>query len=163
MSFRLHLVLSALIINLSMIGVSYASDNHANFYYPEPATSEIYVSPASRLPNSTKFTRVGFTVGLNQQQQSRNYAPGYHIFAKGARREKLIITASGDGHYNTLYRLRALLAALTAEARTSPLFRKFRKPEDLNFLDLVTMIGFEIVTISDGDKFAHQIKLIRKN
>ena len=43
-------------------------------------------------------------------------------FAKGENSEKLIIVATGDGRYDTLYRMRGLLAAMTAEARLSPLF-----------------------------------------
>ncbi len=136
-----------------------AADRHAGYYYPEPQSEEIYSSTITVLPNASRRTRIGFTVGLNARQQKRNYAPAYHIFAKGSVGEKMIIVAAGEGQYSTLYRLRALLAALSAEARLSPLFAQARNPENLNFLDLAKMTGFTQITISDGDKMAHQIKL----
>ncbi|EFL90571.1 hypothetical protein [Ahrensia sp. R2A130] len=136
-----------------------ASDSHAGYYYPDPDTKEVYVSPLDPIPTADRRSRIGLTVGLNAQQLKRGYAPDYHIFAKGAEGEKLIIVASGPGRYDTLYRMRGLLAALTAQARTSPLFQNMQTPEDLNFLDLCRMAGFTQVTISDGDKFAHRINL----
>lgn len=135
------------------------NDSHAGYYYPEPATSEVYVSSVDPMADASKLTRVGFTVGLSAQQLKRAYPPQYHIFAKGAQSQKLIIISSGHTRYDTLFRLRALLAGLTAEARTSPLFRQAKNPENLNFLDLLRMTGFEQVTVSDGEDLAHRITL----
>ncbi len=136
-----------------------ADDRHAGVYYPEPGTNEVYSSPFPRLPTANKRTRVGFTVGLNAQQQKKAYAPTYHLFAKGAHAQKLIIVATGDGRYDTLYRMRGLLAAMTAEARLSPLFRQLRNPENVNFFDLVKMTGFSQITVSDGKTYAHRVEL----
>ncbi|MEL6505360.1 MAG: hypothetical protein AAFO61_09255 [Pseudomonadota bacterium] len=149
----------ALFVWLAVSTIAKANDSHAGYYYPEPNTSEVYVSSVDPMPDANKVTRVGFTVGLNAQQLKRAYPPQYHIFAKGAHAQKLIIVASGHTRYDTLYRLRALLAGLTAEARTSPLFRQARNPENLTFLDLLRMTGFEQVTVSDGADLAHRITL----
>lgn len=157
-----QLVLGAVLF-FAIVGTASAGDSHANYYYPEPQTKEVYVSPLPILPTESKRSRVGFTVGLNQRQLSRSYAPQYHIFAKGAHAQKMIIVAAGNENYNTLYRLRALLASLTSTARTSPLFSQAPNPEELNFLDLATMAGFTQVTVSDGEAIAHRIKLISEN
>ena len=156
---HLAILFAAMLMALGPALPSNAGDSHAGYYYPEPQTREVYVSPHKMLPVAGERTRIGFTVGLNARQQSRNFAPGYHIFAKGAHGQKLIIVATSPDRYNTLYRLRALLAALTADARTSPLFRDGKSPEDVNFLDLCRMIGFEQVTVTDGDAIAHRIVL----
>jgi len=50
-----------------------------------------------------------------------------------------------------------LLASLTASARTTPVFRNAKVDDLFTFLDLLKMLGFESVTVSDGDKFAHQV------
>lgn len=155
---KLNLFLAPMFAMLTPLSVC-AQDSHANYHYPEPLTKEVYASFATMQSNASKRSRVGFTVGLNAQQRKRSYAPAYHMFAKGAQGQKLIIVATQDGHYNTLYRLRALLAALSADARATPLFRKLPSPENANFLDMCKLIGFERVTLSDGDKIAHTILL----
>ena len=140
-----------------------ANDSHAGYYYPKPQTSETYISALNTLPNVNKRSRVGFIIGLTKQQMDRAYAPPYHIFAKGYHAQKLIVVATGSGRYDTLYRLRALLASLTSFARTSPLFTQAKEPENLNFFDLARLAGFTQITLSDGDKIAHRIDLLSAN
>ena len=140
-----------------------ADDSHAGYYYPAPQSSETYISSLNTLPNVSKRSRIGFIIGLTKQQLERGYAPTYHIFAKGYHAQKLIVVATGGDRYNTLFRLRALLAAMTSQARTSPLFAQSRQPENLNFFDLARMAGFTQITISDGDKLAHRIDLLSAN
>lgn len=135
-------------------------DRHAGYYYPTPQSSETYQSSLPVIGTASKKSRIGFTVGLNAQQINRGYPPAYHIFAKGAQAQKLIIIAVEENRYNTLYRLRALLAALTANARTSPIFSRTNIPEELNFLDLCKLAGFTQVTISNGKDVAHQIFIV---
>ncbi|MEL6735337.1 MAG: hypothetical protein AAFO98_05590, partial [Pseudomonadota bacterium] len=130
------------------VTLSWDRDRHSGYYYPQPQSREVYDSPLAPMPTATKRTRIGFTVGLNAQQLKRAFPPGYHIFAKGAEGQKMIIVATASDRYNTLYRLRALLAALTAQARTSPLFREANQPENLNFLDLARLTGFLQSTIT---------------
>ena len=139
---------------------SFGKDNHAGYYYPEAQTTETYISALTIMTSVSKRSRVGFTVGLNAKQLERAYAPGYHMFAKGGQAEKLIIIATEEGRYNTLFRLRALLASLTANARKSPLFTESDAPEELNFLDLCKLAGFTQVTISNGKDLTHQIFVV---
>lgn len=142
------------------LGPASAKDNHAGYYYSEPTSSETYLSRMPVLNDASKRARIGFTVGLNTKQLKRAYPPSYHIFAKGGKSQKLIIIAVEENRYNTLFRLRALLAALTANARTSPLFTESNMPEELNFLDLCKMAGFTQVTISNGRDVTHQILIV---
>ncbi len=138
----------------------FGKDSHAGYYYPEAQTTETYISPLSTIASVSKRSRVGFTVGLNAKQLKRSYPPGYHLFAKGGQAQKLIIIATEEGRYNTLYRLRALMASLTATARKSPLFTETDSPEELNFLDLCKLAGFTQVTISNGKDVTHQIFVV---
>ncbi|WP_417670144.1 hypothetical protein [Roseibium sp.] len=109
--------------------------------------------------DASEASRAAFVVGLAAQQAQQNYQPGYHLFAKGEHLEKMIIVASGAGRYDTLFRMRALLASLTSMARATPLFNQVAEPYEYNFLDFCRVMGFEQVTVSDGDSFAHQIKV----
>ena len=136
-----------------------AEDRHVGYYYPEPQTEETYTSPAPPIPGVSRRSRTAFVVGLDQIQKNRHYAPGYHMYAKGKHAEKLIIAATEEGRYNTFFRLRALIASMSSDARTSPLFAKLGNVEHLNFLDLCRMAGFERLTITNGKDIAHRIIL----
>ena len=85
------------------------------------------------------------------------YSPQFAIFAKGTEAEKLIIVSLNANTYNTLYRMRGLLAMLTAVARSTPLFKENAVQTYFTFFDLAKMLGFKIITVSDGLDFAHRI------
>ena len=136
-----------------------ADDRHAGYYYPAPQTTENYQAPLPQLPGVNRRSRVGFVTQLDQLQKQRPYAPTYHMFAKGGGAEKLIIISTESGRYTTLFQLRGLLASMTADARTSPLFAKLGHVEQLNFFDLLRMAGFTQLTISNGVDIAHRVIL----
>ena len=144
---------------LVMAGVVHADDRHAGYYHPPIQTEEDYTAPLPTLNGVSRLSRVGFVTGLDKRQKEKSYAPGYHMYAKGAGAEKLIIVATEEGRYNTLYRLRGLLASMTAEARLSPLFKKLGNVEQLNFLDLLKMAGFTQLTMTDGKDISHRVYL----
>jgi len=87
------------------------------------------------------------------------HAPGFAIYAKGDEAQKLIISATGDDRFNTLFRMRALLAVLTSQARGSDLFQSAQVHDLFTFLDLLRLIGFEQLTVTDGKSFAHQFHI----
>ena len=141
------------------IQAPYAADRHADYYYPSPQTQESYEGRTQVLLESNRRTRVGFVTAVTAAISARPYQPDFVVFAKGAQAEKLIIVGLDDGRYNSIYRIRALLASLTAMARTTPLFQDMPDVENLTFLDLCHAMGFVLVTISDGSKLTHQIEI----
>ena len=68
----------------------------------------------------------------------------------------MIITAIDDGPFDTIYRARAVLADLTAMSRTLPIFQEYGVEDWFTFLDLLKMMGFVQLTVTDGRDFAHQ-------
>jgi hypothetical protein len=132
-------------------------DRHAGYYYPHPGTSEVYEARPATLPDSNRRRRIGFVTELTNQSLARAYPPQFVIFAKGTHAQKLIITGLASGSVDTLFRMRALLAQLTARARSTPIFRDFQAEDVFTFLDLLKLLGFEQLTVTDGDRFAHQI------
>ena len=134
-----------------------AGDRHAGYYYPEPATREVYEARSERLPRADRATRIGFVTGISKHVSERPYPPQTAMFAKGAEAEKLIIVALVDGRIDTLYRARAVLANMTAAARLLPAFHEMGVQDWFTFLDLVHMLGFKQITISNGRDFAHQL------
>ena len=136
-----------------------AKDRYIGYYYPAPEKIETYCARVPPLPDMDKRRRVGFVIGIKEGMSNKPYDSAYSVFVKGGDSTKLIIVAKTDGYLETIYRVRALLADLTNSARTTPIFEESGAPENLTFLDLLTLLGFESVTISDGNKFTHQIKM----
>ena len=143
----------------SVPALAQEDDRHVGYYYPEPQTTETYVARVTALPDSDRNRRIAFVTGLTKQMLAGQYEPTYAVFAKGDEAEKLIIVGLVDGQLNTLYRARALLAELTAVARLTPFFQQNTLAEQATFIDLLKLLGFVQLTISDGDKFAHQITI----
>jgi hypothetical protein len=159
----LVLAIVAALFGAGLLGTERAAaqpvDRHEGYYYPKPTSYETYVSRAKTLEDSERGRRLGFVAALTQQMADLPYAPSYAIFAKGGSGDRLIIVSYADGQLNTIYRVRALFAALTSQARLTPLFQQLQVEEIFTFFDLVKMLGFTTITISDGDKFAHQIAI----
>lgn len=134
-----------------------ADDRHAGYYYPQPQSSEIYYPRAEKLPEATRDRRLGFVTGITTAQLRAPYPPTHVVYAKGAEAEKLVIVALQDGYIDTIYRARALLAAMTAQARATPIFTELEVESTYTFFDLAVLLGFKQITISDGQSFAHQV------
>jgi len=134
-------------------------DHHEGYYYPKPQSIEHYVSPLFALPASDKTRRQAFVIGMTRQLLSAQYAPTFALFAKGQESDKLIIVGLVDGQLNTIYRARALLATFTSIARATQFFQQNTAAEDATFLDLLKLLGFRRVTVTDGRDFAHQITI----
>jgi hypothetical protein len=134
-----------------------SDDRHAGYYYPEPATTEVYEARAFTLPEASRKARIAFVTGITNEQNKAPYPPTAAIFAKGSEAEKLIIVALDDGRIDTIYRARAIFAQMTAVARLLPVFTELGVDDLYTFFDLAKMLGFEQITISNGREFAHQI------
>ena len=132
-------------------------DHHEGYYYPKPGSFEHYPARVYTLPESDRVRRQAFIIGLTKQLVGGQYAPSYAIFAKGDASDKLIVVALADGQLNTISRARALLATFTSVARSTSFFQQNTQPDEATFLDLLKLLGFKRVTISDGRAFAHQI------
>ena len=144
---------------LLLAGPARAADNdrHAGYYYPHITSREVYKARASVQEEASSDTRLAFVIGLAQQQNGRAYPPTFVMFAKGDSFERLIIVAVGSHGFRGLYQGRAMLAQLTSIVRGTPMFQQSGLADVLTFLDFARMMGFEELTISDGQTFAHRI------
>lgn len=150
-------VIAMLACTLAFTTATWAQDRHAGYYYPTPASSETYVSRTPTLADSDRRRRIGFVTELSNQMLDSPYPPPFALFAKGDDAQKMIITSLHANSLNTLYRMRGLLAQLTARARSTPMFRAYEVDDLFTFLDLLKLLGFRQLTFTDGDRFAHQI------
>lgn len=137
-----------------------SGDRHAGYYYPPPDSFERYVARGPTIREASRGIRIAFVTGLEVELSERGHPIPFAVFAKGSEAEKLIIVALMDGPMDTLYRARAVLANLTAEARLLPLLKKNGVEDWFTFFDLAVLLGFKQVTLSDGKTWAHQIELV---
>lgn len=139
--------------------VAMAADRHEGYYYPKITSSETYKARAATLTQGVRRMRIGFIVGFTEQQLKRPYAPEVAVFAKGEEAQKLLIVALNKDAISSIYQARALLAQMTSVARTSDVFVRNKVAESFTFLDMLKLMGYEQLTISDGHSYAHQIKI----
>jgi len=154
-TWNLGLLLIVLVTNVQ----ANSHDRHAGYYYPQPASREVYKARAATLAKASRKRRIVFVTELVNQMMNNPYPPPFAIYAKGEDAEKMIITSLYDNAYNTLYRMRGLLALLSARARSTPIFREYQVEDLFTYLDLLKLLGFKRLTVTDGDRFAHQIDI----
>jgi hypothetical protein len=133
---------------------------HEGYYYPKLTTSEVYKARTRVLPQMDRASRLLFMSSITRDQASAGYAPRFAAFAKGDQAEKMIIIGLDDGSFDTLFRARAVMAALSSLARTTPLLRDANLDDVLTFYDLAHLLGFKEINVSDGRKWAHRITLV---
>ena len=132
-------------------------DRHAGYYYPEPGSQEVYKARAQTMPQASRSLRLGFVTGFTNKQFEAPYPPTFTMFAKGAEAQKLIVVALEDSRVNSIYRARAFFAMMTAFSRSLPIFRDNGVEDRFTFFDLAKLLGFQQITITDGNDFAHQV------
>ena len=134
-------------------------DKYIGYYYPKPTSTEVFESQLQTLPNMDRAQRIQFTTVVSQGTIQSAYRVPYAVFAKGEKADKMIIVGMQGGELNTVYRMRALLANMTTMSRLSPFFQERTVAEDATFFDLLKLLGFRELTITDGEKTTHQVTI----
>ena len=134
-------------------------DRYIGYYYPKPNSTEIYESSMQTIDGVDRAQRVQFVTVVSQGTIQSSYRVPYSVFTKGEKADKLIIVGLAPGEFGTIYRMRALLANMTTMSRMSPFFQERTVAEDATFFDLMKLLGFTSLTITDGDKLTHQVTI----
>jgi hypothetical protein len=134
-------------------------DKYVGYYYPKPSSTEVYESAMQTIAGVDRPQRVQFVTVVSQGTIQSSYRVPYAVFVKGEKADKLIIVGLAPNEFGTIYRMRALLANMTTMSRMSPFFQERTVAEDATFFDLLKLLGFTSVTISDGDKLTHQVTI----
>jgi hypothetical protein len=132
-------------------------DRYVGYYYPKPSSSETFESTLQTIAGVDRPQRVQFVTVISQGTLQAAYRVPYAVFVKGEKADRLIVVGLQRGELDTVYRQRALLANMTTMARLSPFFQEHTVAEDATFFDLLKILGFTSVTVTDGDKSTHQV------
>src|SRR5262249_55885331 len=118
-----------------------------------------FTSSMQTVAGVERAQRIQFVTVVSQGTIQSAYRVPYAVFAKGEKADKLIIVGLQPGEFSTVYRMRAILANMTTMSRLSPFFQEHTVAEDATFFDLLKLLGFTSVTVTDGEKVAHQVTI----
>jgi hypothetical protein len=134
-------------------------DRYIGYYYPKPTATETFESSMQAIAGTERAQRIQFVTVVSQGTIQSAYRVPYAVFAKGEKADRLIIVGMQQGELNTIYRMRALLANMTTMSRLSPFFQERTVAEDATFFDLLKLLGFRELTITDGEKTTLQVTI----
>ncbi|MGZ5905479.1 MAG: hypothetical protein ACXWKQ_09045 [Reyranella sp.] len=134
-------------------------DRYIGYYYPKPTATETFESSMQTIAGTERAQRIQFVTVVSQGTIQSAYRVPYAVFAKGEKADRLIIVGLQQGELNTVYRMRALLANMTTMSRLSPFFQERTVAEDATFFDLLKLLGFRELTITDGEKTTLQVTI----
>lgn len=149
--------LTALFMAMFAATAALASDRYAGYYYPQITSSENFNRVIRETPPSSKEVRVDFVTGLTLAQLAAPESPRFVFFAKGDDAKHLTVVALDDDVFSTLYRARAVLAQMTSNMRQNEFFHQENLQFVATFYDLLQIMDFDTLVISDGETWAHQI------
>lgn len=150
-----------LVIGLSA-PLSADEDKRVGYYYPQITSEESFDRVIRRAPGSvSKRVRVDFLTSLTQAMLAAPDSPPYVFFAKGDDARELIVIALDDDIFKTLYRARAVMAQMTSNMRDSPFFVEQGLQFVATFYDLLQLLEFDTLVISDGEAWAHKVTFVR--
>ena len=134
-------------------------DRYIGYYYPKPTATETFESSMQTIAGAERAQRIQFVTVVSQGTIQSAYRVPYAVFAKGEKGDRLIIVGMQQGELNTVYRMRALLANMTTMSRLSPFFQERTVAEDATFFDLLKLLGFRELTVTDGEKTTLQVTI----
>jgi hypothetical protein len=150
-----------IILAVCLAGPVAADDKREGYYYPEVSSEETFDRVIRSPQRANKPVRIDFVNVLTTAQLQAPESPRFVFFTKGEASKSLILIGLDDDVFSTIYRARALLAQLTVSVRKGGFFQQ----EDLQFVatfyDLLQLMEFDELIISDGETWAHRVNFKR--
>ena len=156
---RTTLIAAVIAVSLAAVspgGAAWAAGRDS-YYYPPVDSEEVFARDLAVAPPAGRAVRVGFTTQITKAQLEAPESPRFVIFAKGDQAQHMIIVALDDEVFKTIYRARAVLAQLTSNARRTDFFINSNIQDHATWFDLVKLLGFEDLVISDGATWSHRV------
>lgn len=133
------------------------ADQQEGYYYPAVTSEEEFDRKMISGPKSDPLTRETFVTMVNTAQLAAPENPRFAMFAKGDGSRRLIMVGLDDESFKTLFRARAVLAQMTYSLRNSPFFKDQGIEATATLFDVLQLLDFESLTLSDGETWTHRI------
>lgn len=152
------LPIPALILAAGLALTGARADERAGYYYPPITSEEVFARDLLTAdPKPDRGVRLDFVAQLTDRALDGPSAPRFAVFAKGGRAQHLIVVALDDEVFASLYRARAVMARMTAEARGTDFFVSKGIAHLATWFDLLEVLGFEDLVLSNGTDWAHRV------
>ena len=146
---------------LVFAGAVAAEDRYVGYYYPEITSEETFDRVIRASQGAGKAVRVDFVNVLTTAQLEAPESPRFVFFAKGEDAATLILTGLDDDVFSSIYRARAILAQLTVSVRRGGFFRQEELQYVATFYDLLQLMQFDELLITDGETWTHRVTFSR--
>lgn len=153
--------LFAALFALVFAGAVAAEDRYVGYYYPEITSEETFDRVIRASQGAGKAVRVDFVNVLTTAQLEAPESPRFVFFAKGEDAATLILTGLDDDVFSSIYRARAILAQLTVSVRRGGFFRQEELQYVATFYDLLQLMQFDELLITDGETWTHRVTFSR--
>jgi len=150
-----------LIVALFAATATLAEDRYVGYYYPEVSSEETFDRVVRDGGGASKAVRIDFVNVLTTAQLDAPESPRFVFFSKGNDAGTLILVALDDDVFSTIYRARAILAQLTVSVRKGGFFKQEELQYVATFYDLLQLMGFDELLISDGESWTHRVTFNR--
>ena len=136
-----------------------ADEKYVGYYYPEITSEETFSRVIAKSPPANAEVRSSFVTSITKAQLAAPESPRFVLTEKGKASDRLIITALDDDVFSTLYRARAVLSQLSSNFRGTDFFRSQDLHIDGTFFDMLQIMQFKSVVITDGETWSHKVTL----
>ena len=153
--------LAALALSAFLLAPGFASAQlGSDYYYHSPTVTETYTPTTLTLVDASERQRSRFVAGIVNAMLARPHPLSFAFFPIGDDATELVIVSRQDGQLDTPYRARAMLEVMNVLTRSSRLVSSLGLDDGTNFLDMLHMLGFTGVTISDGAGYTHHFIIV---
>jgi hypothetical protein len=146
---------------LFFCGAVAAEDRYVGYYYPEISSEEVFDRQIRSSEGANKTVRIDFVNVLTSAQLEAPESPRFVFFSKGEDAGTLILVALDDEIFSSIYRARAILAQLTVSVRKGGFFVEQDLQYVATFYDLLQLMAFDELIISDGQNWSHRVNFKR--
>ncbi len=139
-----------------------SDDRYVGYYYPPITSEEVFERYVRVAPSVGRAVRVDFINSITDAQLEDEATPRFVFFAKGQAADELILIALDDEIFASLFRARAILAQLTVNVRRGGFFAAEELQTVATFFDLLQLLEFDSLVISDGKSWSHRVDFKRE-
>lgn len=136
---------------------SHATDKYVGYYYPPITSEETFSRVLKQAPKARASVRTNFVTTITKAQLEAPESPRFVFFEKGGESENLVVIALDDEVFSTLFRARAVLAQITSNLRGTKFFIDQGMNIEGTFYDMLQIMSFETMVISDGRNWSHKV------